>query len=158
MPYCENCGSFTEEDYCYQCGHQYQPQQPASFILVDESMVVEYCPNCREMIRGKFCRNCGTAGSAFKFEPEPESEPTPTLKRKEKFKGLIIADIGIMMGVIGLIFAGILFGPFAILCGWIAIKRNAKVRGRIALGLGVIDIFVPIILLLIFGSLGLISF
>ncbi len=95
------------------------------------------CEECAVETRDKiYCRNCLKNKVASEQVQTPPPHPYEYLESKQDARRY--ANLGLMFGIIGLIFAGFLFGIFAIYFGSKANEIDSKL-GNGGIFLGIID-------------------
>jgi len=128
---------------------------PGSYVTPQQTTLpsekTKKCPYCAEIIKAeaKVCRYCGTDLT----REDPFGKQTGNKgKRKNKSSnekdkvGETVAAIGIVLGIIGLCYAGGVFGALAILCGLVASGRGTS-TGVTALLLGIVDIVLVVLII-----------
>lgn len=110
-----------------------------------------FCESCgsKQDDSAQFCENCG-ASLAPATAPARTIMPEPTPEYSSPSGGTY-ATIGIVVGVIGLFtFYLFIFGPIAIVLGYIGRSKGAQTLGLVAIVLGAISLILSFLMLVVF--------
>jgi hypothetical protein len=126
-------------------------------MATPENTQPKFCINCGKPLQAEWnvCPNCGLplkqpTFSSIPYQPQYNMPPPYTMppqpngydSKKEVAKG--IAGLSIIVSVIGLFFAGFLFGAVGIVLGAIAVTKNEKAFGIAGIILGIIIVVLSV--------------
>ncbi len=111
-----------------------------------------FCPSCgtKNDETSRFCESCGAAindpvpATAAPVPPAPATVvSTPPAAAAAQGAGMT-AKIGIVIGIIGIFFFGIILGPIAIVLGYMGYSKGDRSIGAIAMIVGVVALIVSL--------------
>jgi hypothetical protein len=102
-----------------------------------------YCGATLKDTNAKTCPNCLTELTPLPQSPGGEQSSAQraretTMEPAKGLKGKTFAYIGIIFAIASVIILPIVFGPLAIICGYISTTRGERDLGRVAMILGIV--------------------